>query len=232
MRKPVVDYKQFRLNKLNQPEYNHLLYLLGWVGYFILYFVTENFIPLENCHVIYSPLDDLLFPFCEWFVIPYVFWYFLIAFTLVYMALYNPKNFKWFMSFIIVCQVVGMAIYIIYPNRQDLRPDLATLGRENPLTQLVGLLYSADTSSNVCPSMHVAYSIGIASAWLKEKTASVPFKIFIVVCAIVISLSTAFIKQHSIVDAFVALPVCLLAEVIAFGKGYWMPKFKKTPIAE
>ena len=232
MRKPVVDYKQFRLNKLNQPEYNHLLYLLGWVGYFILYFVTENFIPLENCHVIYSPLDDLLFPFCEWFVSPYVFWYFLIAFTLVYMALYNPKNFKWFMSFIIVCQVVGMAIYIIYPNRQDLRPDLATLGRENPLTQLVGLLYSADTSSNVCPSMHVAYSVGIASAWLKEKTASVPFKILIVVCAIVISLSTAFIKQHSIVDAFVALPVCLLAEVIAFGKGYWMPKFKKTPIAE
>ena len=227
MRKPVVDYKQFRLSKLTKPEYNHLLYLLGWVGYFILYFVTENFIPTENCHVIYSPLDDLLFPFCEWFVIPYVFWYLLIAFTLVYFALYNPKNFKWFMSFIIVCQVVGMAIYIIYPNRQDLRPALDELGRQNPLTQLVGLLYSADTNTNVCPSMHVAYSIGIASAWLKEKTANVPFKIFIVVCAVVISLSTAFIKQHSIVDAFVALPVCLLAEVIGFSKEYWLPKLKK-----
>ncbi len=31
MRKPVVDYKQFRLSKLTQPEYNHLLYLrAGW----------------------------------------------------------------------------------------------------------------------------------------------------------------------------------------------------------
>jgi len=26
------------------------------------------------------------------------------------------------------------------------------------------------------------------------------------------------------VDIFAALPVCLLAEVIAFGKSYWKPK--------
>ena len=226
MRKPVVDYKQFRLSKITSPEYNHLLYLLGWVGYFILYFVTENLITTEY-HVIYSPLDDLLFPFCEWFVIPYVFWYFLIAFTLFYMALYNPKSFKRFMVFLMVCQYVGMTIYMIYPNGQNLRPDLTQLGRENPLTQLVGLLYSFDTNTNVCPSMHVAYSIGIASVWLKEKTANVPFKVFIVFCAVLISLSTAFIKQHSIVDAFVALPLCLLAEFVAFGKGYWFPKLKK-----
>ncbi|MBO5111469.1 MAG: phosphatidic acid phosphatase [Clostridia bacterium] len=224
MRKPVVDYRTFRLSKLRDPQFNHLLYLLGWVGYFALYFITENFIPRETCHVIYSPLDDMI-PFCEYFVIPYTFWYLLIVGTLLYFNFYNTVGFKQFMSFIIVTQVVAMAIYILYPNRQDLRPE--TFENNNVFTWIVGQLYAFDTSTNVCPSLHVAYSIGIASAWLKEKEISPWFKAFIVFSAIMICLSTAFIKQHSIVDAFVAIPVCILAEVIAYGKSYWMPKLKK-----
>ena len=31
MKKPVVDYRQFRLNKLNDPQFSHLKLLLGWV---------------------------------------------------------------------------------------------------------------------------------------------------------------------------------------------------------
>ena len=224
MRKPMVDYRTFRLSKLREPQFYHLLYLLGWVGYFTLYFLTENLIPNDRCYVVYSPLDDLI-PFCEVFVIPYVFWYLLIVATLLYFALYNTDNFKRFMTFIIVTQVVAMAIYIIFPNRQDLRPQ--EFPRENVFTWVIGLLYRFDTNTNVCPSLHVAYSIGIASAWLKEKSAGVPWKIFVVVAAILISLSTAFIKQHSIVDAFVALPVCVLAEAIAYGKAYWLPRIRK-----
>ncbi len=222
MRKPVVDYRQFRPSKLTDPQFSHLLFLLGWVGYFALYIITENFIPVENCYVVHSRLDDLI-PFCEVFVIPYVFWYFLIIITLVYFALYNVDGFKKFMTFIIVTQIVAMAIYIIFPNRQDLRPEV--FPRNNIFTQLVSLLYTADTNTNVCPSLHVAYSIGIASAWLKEKLVSIPWKVFVVVAAILICLSTAFIKQHSVVDAFVALPMCLLAEGIAYRK-YWRGRVK------
>ena len=42
-----------------------------------------------------------------------------------------------------------------------------------------------------------------------------------------ICLATMFIKQHSAVDFFVALPVCLLAEGIAYGKSYWAVRWKK-----
>lgn len=223
MKKPTVDYRNFRLSKINSPEFSHLKYLLGWVGYFIMYLITEKFIPYEKCHVMHCFLDDII-PFNELFVIPYVFWYFLIAFTLLYFALYNTDNFKSFMIFIIVTQVVAMAIYIAFPNRQDLRPEEFT--RDNILTKLVGLLYAFDTSTNVCPSLHVAYSIGIMSVWLKEKSANVYWKIFIVLVCLLICLSTAFIKQHSVVDACVAVPVCILAEIIAFGKTYWSKKFK------
>ncbi len=224
MKKPMVDYRQFRLSKLNDPRFSHLKLLLGWVGYFALYFLTENLIPRERCYVVHSPLDDMI-PFCEYFVVPYVFWYLLIVVSLLWFALYNTDNFKGLMTFIIVTQVVAMVIYIIFPNRQDLRP--TDFPRDNFFSDIVSLLYTFDTSTNVCPSLHVAYSIGIASSWLKEKSACWLWKAFVVIAAVLICLSTAFIKQHSVVDAFVAIPVCILAEVIAYGKSYWKKRLTK-----
>jgi membrane-associated phospholipid phosphatase len=74
--------------------------------------------------------------------------------------------------------------------------------------------------------MHVAFSIGIASMWLKEKSAGVLWKTAVVVIAAMICLSTVFLKQHSVVDFFAALPLCLLAEWIACGKNYWLPRLR------
>lgn len=223
MKKPVIDYREFRPSKLKTPEFSHLLLLLGWVGYFIMYLLTENLIPAENCHVVHSFLDDII-PFCEVFVIPYVFWYALIFLSLLYFALYDIEAFKDLSKFIIVTQVVAMAIYIIFPSRQDLRPNLEELGRSNIFTDIISLLYAFDTSTGVCPSLHVAYSLGIGSVWLKKKDAGIGIKIFIVVSVILICLSTMFIKQHSAVDFFAAIPVCILAEAIVFGKKYYLKR--------
>lgn len=224
MKKPVVDYREFRLSKLNDPRFSHLKLLLGWLGYFALYFLTENLIPAESCHVMHCALDDVI-PFCEWFIIPYVFWYFLIVLSLLYFMLYNVDGFKRLQTFIIITQVVAMAIYIAFPNRQDLRP--AEFVNDNLLTRGIAFLYAFDTSTNVCPSLHVAYSLGIASVWLKEKSASRGWKTFIVVVVILICMATAFIKQHSVVDILAALPVGLLAEMLVYGKSYWRSRLKR-----
>lgn len=225
MRKPAVDYRTFRLSKVNQPQFRHLLYLLGWVGYFCLYFLTENLIPAENCHVMHCAADDVI-PFCEYFLVFYVGWYALIVATLIYFALYDPEGFKHFMTFIIVTQVTAMIVYIVYPSRQDLRPTV--FPRDNFLTDIARFLYAFDTNTGVCPSLHVAYSVGIASAFLKDKGSRLWWKITVVFLAIMISLSTAFVKQHSVVDIYAAIPFCILAEIIAYGKSYWLPKFKRT----
>lgn len=224
MKKPVVDYRHFRLSKINDPQFSHLKLLLGWVVYFILYFLTENLIPVERCTPVWMPLDDLI-PFCEWFLLPYVFWYALIVISLGYFLLYNVDSFKRLQTFIIITQVCAMVIYIVFPNRQDLRP--AEFPRENFLTACIGFLYRFDTNTGVCPSLHVAYSIGIASVWVKQKYASKLWRGFVVVAVILICLSTMFIKQHSAVDFFVALPVCLLAEILVYGKDYWRDRFRK-----
>lgn len=213
MRKPVVDYRGFRLSKIREPQYKHLLYLLGWIGYFILYLLTENLIPYENCYPVHCRLDDLI-PFCEYFVIPYVGWYFLIAGSLLYFALYNTEHFKKMSKYIIVTQVVAMIIYILFPSRQDLRPEVFT--RDNIFTGILGLIYSADTCTGVCPSLHVAYSVGIASTWIREKSVSKLCRSLIVIFCFFVCISVAFVKQHSVLDIFAAIPVCMLAEYLTF----------------
>ena len=223
MRKPTVDYRGFSLRKLNDPRFSHLKLLGGWLGYFAMYLITEYLNPNNSGTAVSCSLDYKI-PFLEIFVIPYVGWYLLIALSLLYFALYNVENFKRLQIFIIVTQVAAMIIYITFPNFQPLRPDVYP--RDNFLTDIVALLQTADTNSNVCPSLHVAYSIGIASIWLKEKDAKGWVKTAIVIFCILVCLSTAFIKQHSVIDGLVAIPVCILAEVISCF-GYWKERFKK-----
>ena len=224
MKPPVVDYRQFRLTRIREPQYVHLLLLLGWVVYFALYFLTEKLIPIEHCRPMHCSLDDLI-PFCEIFVIPYVGWYLLIVCSLLHYLLYDVENFKRMQIFIMITQFVAMAVYIIYPSRQDLRPDV--MPRQNVFTWLLSIIYAFDTNTGVCPSLHVAYSIGIASVWLKDRNASTAVKAAVTCAAVVISLSTAFVKQHSVVDIFWAVPLGLLAEIIVFGRDWWLPRLRR-----
>lgn len=213
MRKPQVDYRKLRLNNIGTPEYRHLLLLLGWVGYFILYFLTENLIPRESCHVIHSPLDDLI-PFHEGFVIFYVGWYVLIVLSLGYFLLYSVQSFKNLQTYIIITQILAMVVYIVYPSRQELRPEV--FPRENVLTWIMGIIYSFDTNTGVLPSLHVAYSVGIASTWLRERSAKPWLKVFITLFCLGVCISVAFVKQHSVLDIFAAIPVCMVAEWFVF----------------
>lgn len=213
MEQPMIDYRKFRLKDINRPEFSHLKLLLGWVVYFVFYFLTENLIPAECCVSVHCHLDDVV-PFCEWFVIFYVSWYFLIAGSLLYFLLYSVDSFKKMQIYIIITQAVAMTVYILIPSRQDLRPDV--FPRENVATWILSLIYSFDTPTGVCPSLHVAYSLGIASTWLKEKRASKLCKVLICIWCFLICISVAFVKQHSVVDIFAAIPMCLFAEWFVF----------------
>lgn len=224
MKKPVVDYRKLRLNNLNSPEFSHVKLLFGWVGYFILFFLTENLIPYEKCHVIHIHLDDLI-PFMEIFVIPYCIWFLLVVGSLLYYFLYDIPRFRQLQTFIIITQIIAMIVYICYPSIQDLRPEV--FPRENFFTWVLGLIYTFDTPTGVFPSLHVAYSFGIASVICKDDHASKWVKAGIVLLALIISAATCFVKQHSAADVFAGAAVGLFTEILVFGKSYWAVKIKK-----
>lgn len=117
-----------------------------------------------------------------------------------------------------------MACYILYPSRQDLRPD--EFVRSNILTDIMGVIYAFDTSTGVCPSLHVAYSMGILSVVLKDEKIARGWKALLIFIVIMICMAVCFVKQHSAVDVLVAMPVCLLAEGLVFGKSYWHGRLK------
>ena len=222
MKKPVVDYRKLRWSTRNDPEFSHVRLLWGWIGYFILFFLTEKLIPYDKCHLIHTKLDDLI-PFCEYFVIPYYSWYALCFFSLLYFVLYDVDRFKQLQVFIMITQLLAMLCYIFFPSRQDLRPEV--FPRENFFTWVISGLYAFDTNTGVCPSLHVAYSLGIGSVWLKYEGSSRVWKIFLVVWIITICLATAFIKQHSVMDGLAAIPVGIVAEIFTFH----VIKYKKVP---
>ncbi len=214
MKRPVVDYREFRLFRLKDPRFVHLRLLGGWLVYLALYFITENFIPVERCHVIHCALDDVI-PFTEGFLIIYCYWYALLVGSLLYFLLYDILSFKRLQIYIMITQLVAMTVYILFPSVQLLRPD--SFERDNLLTRLAAFIYAFDTPTGVCPSLHVAYSLGIASVWCHRREGSWLWKAFMILSAAAISISTAFVKQHSVVDIFAAIPVCLLAEYLVFG---------------
>ncbi len=224
---PVVDYRQLRPRMIfnGDPRFSHLKLLGGWIVYFILYFVSEGLIPQSACHVIHSPLDDMI-PFNEYWLIFYCSWYACIIASLLYFLLYDIDSFKKLQTYLIITQLLAMVIYFVYPSVQLMRP--TSFEHHNFFTWLMAFIYNFDTPTGVCPSLHVAYSIGMATVWCKKKELTNGWRVLCWVAVVLISLSTCFVKQHSIIDVFVAIPVCMIANFLLYGKvGDKRPKLQE-----
>ena len=224
MKNKPYDYRGFSLSRLGEPRFRHALLLGGWLAYFALYFLTENLIPAERCHVIHCALDDRI-PFNEGFVFFYVGWYFLVFGSLAWTFFFDVERFRKLQIFIMIAQAAAMLTYILYPSVQNLRP--AEFPRRNVLTAIMAFIYAFDTPTGVFPSLHVAYSLGILSVGLKDPRLPRVWKGLLTFAVIMISAAVCFVKQHSALDVLSALPVGLLAEAIVYGKDYWLPRLRK-----
>lgn len=213
MKRPTVDYRGLRLSNLRSPQYRHLLLLGGWLVYFALYFITEKLIPYESCHEVRCALDDAI-PFCELFVLPYVGWFLLVAASLLYLLLYDVPSFRRLSVYIMITQAGAMLVYILWPNIQLLRP--AVLPRENFFTWIVGIIYAFDTPTGILPSLHAAYSIAILSVFWHRRETALWWKWTLLGLVLLIIAATFFIKQHSVLDALAALPLCAVGEWAVF----------------
>lgn len=203
-------------------KYKHAWVLLYFFIYAPWFIYLERTITV-NYHPVYIKLDDYI-PFNEWFVIPYYVWFAFIAIVLIYLFLFDVKEFYRSTAFLFIGMTICLFIYTIWPNGQNLRVDLDALGRNNIFIDIVRNLYATDTSTNVCPSIHVFNSIGVCIAVFhtnslkNKKWVTIPTMML----TILISLSTVFLKQHSIFDgisaAILASAMYLLVYVPDYAK--------------
>lgn len=205
----MIDYRQFRLSKLNTSQFSHLKLLLFWPIYGLVFLTLERFLPRQY-NVIYCPLDDQI-PFCEFFLIPYLFWFVFLVGMLIYLLLFDVEGFRKYMWFIILTYSVTCLIYLIYPSKQELRPE--TFVRDNVLTRFMAWFYTFDTNTNVCPSLHVIGALAVLSAaWHTPRFAKPGWRAAFTLVTVLICLSTVFLKQHSVLD----IPPAILLSGIAY----------------
>lgn len=211
---PQTMKKKLTLPKLGTvSDYRHFWMLSFWILYLILYVVVEHAVTTDYW-VSYLPLDDKI-PFCEYFIVPYCMWHPLLFLMTVYLAFYDVETFRKYMWFVLAGLVSAIVVCWIFPNGQDLRP--AEFPRHNVFTWMVSRIYAADTNTNVCPSMHVIGCVGLVAACCESPGLRRRHLQWVMIpLGVLICISTVFVKQHSILDMFVAIPYSAVAWLVSF----------------
>lgn len=200
-------------------EYRHALLSLYFVIYVAWFLLVEQLVT-GNYTVIYHWLDDYI-PFCEIFILPYVLWYPFFAGVGVFLLLKDKYEFCRYMWAMMIGLSLCLALYLIFPNGQELRPEV--FPRDNFFSRMVGRLYSVDTNTNVFPSMHVYGTIAPAVAAIRYKGFKKRhwLKTLIAILALLICLSTLLIKQHSVLDLFSGAALYIPLYFLIYYKGGW-----------
>lgn len=208
----AADYRNFRLNRINETQYKHTWYLLFWPCLGLRYILIERFVTAQRYFSVYAPLDDLI-PFQEWFILPYLMWYALIVGMHLYLYLYDIAAFKHYSRYMITAFSLSTAIFLLFPTCQQLRPEV--MPRDNLLSRAVAMLYCLDTNTNVCPSEHVIGAVAAFQASRRTPCLRRPGAAAVLGSAAFLSgIATVFLKQHSVVDVAAALVVCGAVEIL------------------
>ncbi len=193
-------------------ERRYLFWLLLYPVFTVWYFVLQQ-LPL-TWHLVEVPLDRML-PFCEWFVIPYVVWYAYIAGTLTVFAFRSREAFLQLLMLLYIGMGISLLIQTVWPTAIAFRPE--GFDRDNPLIRVVEWLYASDTPTNVFPSIH-CYN-AIAAHIVIHKFAGRRcwgIRAASLLLAVLICLSTVFIKQHSVLDVIGAVVLVGLVYLLVY----------------
>lgn len=178
-------------------------------------FLEKN--TITKITLIHCKLDDLI-PFNELFIIPYFLWFIYIFVTVAYFFLKSKQDFYKCCAYLFTGMTICLIIYTVFPNGQQLRVDLNSLGRHNIFIDVLSNLYSFDTATNVFPSIHVFNSIGAFIAINKsERLHKIKWlQWFTLILTVMICLSTVYLKQHSVLDVIGALVLNTIMYLIVY----------------
>lgn len=167
--------------------------------------------------VVSSPLDAYI-PFNEWFIVAYGAWFpYLLGFIgwLYWVDRKQRTEVPRLAFFLIAGLTICLLGYTFWSTTTgDLRPH--PYPNSNWATDIVRALQEFDTPTNVFPSMHVYSSLVVAvSIWVSDHLKSRPWVKWVsAALCLVISASTAILKQHSILDAFGAIGLFVVLATI------------------
>ncbi len=216
--------------KQSLQKYRHAWLLLYFAIYLPWFFLLEETVTTDY-YVIHTDLDDRI-PFNEYFIIPYVMWFFYIAATMTYFFFKDKSSFYRYCIYLFTGMTISLLICTVFHNGTDLRPMVNPA--KNLCSRLVAALHKVDTSTNIFPSIHVFNSLATHAAIVKSPTLGRHrfIRLASLVLAVAICLSTVFLKQHSVVDVFGGILLAYALYPLAYGSAYAAQKrvVRKTAV--
>ena len=147
----------------------HLWFQAYWVVYLVWFFWLDLTIT-DPKYIIHSPIDDFI-PFNEWFVFPYCSWFLLLAVVTALLWWNDTESYDKLCLMMFSGMTFCLILYMVLPNGLDIRPTAEAVGRDNVAMQIMQLLWKADASVNVCPSIHCQSSGCMALAFSQSRLA-------------------------------------------------------------
>ncbi|SDX14265.1 phosphatase PAP2 family protein [Paenibacillus sp. CF384] len=173
--------------------------IMGW-----LYALTNR--PGAQVYSLVTDLDRAI-PLVKIFVLPYSVWIFYIYLCLVYFFIKDPAVYRRSLITYVVCALICYGIYLVFQTTVP-RPELVGT---DPFTRLLGYVYGRDEPFNCFPSIHCFSSYMVMKALYNSSFRNRINQTLIYGMSSIIIVSTFFIKQHVIFDAFAGI---ILADVV------------------
>lgn len=164
----------------------------------ILYRQLNN--PSRGVHVLVMALDRSI-PFVKAFIIPYLGFYPYVCLALFYLCFKDRRTYYKTLLSINIGMLVCFLVYYGFQTTVP-RPIINGTGL---LDSLVSFMYSTDHPYNAFPSLHVLISFLMIKAVNQCRSAGPVSKILVYCFSGLVIISTQFVKQHVILDAFSAI---------------------------
>ena len=195
--------------------HKHIWLCLYFPLYITLFFIIEALATKSGYWVTDLPIDEMI-PFVPQMVWGYCLFFILFPVVGIPLLIWDGAAFKRWMYYLMAAYTLTLIFDVIFPNGQTLRPaDFVPTGVSE---KLLALIWSADTPTNVFPSMHVLGCIGDGAAVLDSRVFKRWQKYIILMLSAICCVSTVLIKQHAFIDTVGALAFAVPIIFIVYGK--------------
>ena len=173
----------------------------------LLYFGCEFF--QNKIHNVKRLIDDKI-PFLPWTVLPYCFWFPLIAFYPLVVFRIDPYSYCGYLITMVIEIVLSVMCYLIYPTsfQRPVPPD----GFWGSCMKFV--YHGSYRGLNCAPSLHCSSCFLVICVSFTCMGMSLWIRIFTISIAVMIVLSTLTTKQHTLIDVLTAVPLFLISRIL------------------
>lgn len=172
----------------------------------LLYFGCEFF--QSRIHDVKRPIDDKI-PFLPWTVLTYCFWFPLIVFYPLVVFQTDPYSYCGYQMTMVMEIVLSVVCYLIYPTsfQRPVPPD-------GFWGNFMKFIYRGSYRGlNCAPSLHCSSCFLVICVSFTCEGMSLWIRMFTVLIAVMIVLSTLTTKQHTLIDVLTAVPLFLISRI-------------------